>query len=227
MVEDAPVVVALTVRSNTLAAGSHRGFFRMLVGFWPVRTPRRAAPGSGSTSMACLWPSPIGQKRTCLPHSEVAVCLPVICSAVARPACGGPGSAELGQNQYAGCNVLCADRSQAVVLHAGDWLRSRPLPPGLHVLTAHDVNDASDRRIGHALWWLSQRPYATSGQCVQALKELCPRRVTAIHRSASTTRRAVRCRARSSSSATHWREAPIFMPRGRRIEHRMRIIPSC
>jgi uncharacterized protein with NRDE domain len=83
-------------------------------------------------------------------------------------------SRELGRpGRYAGCNVLVADRDRAVVLHAGDWLRVRPLPPGLHVLTAHDVNDASDRRLGHALWWLNQREYVTSGQCVAALKELC------------------------------------------------------
>jgi uncharacterized protein with NRDE domain len=80
---------------------------------------------------------------------------------------------ELGQNRYAGCNVLCADRDQAFVLHAGDWLRVRPLPPGLHVLTAYDVNDASDPRLGHALGWLGQRDYARSSECVAALKELC------------------------------------------------------
>jgi len=64
----------------------------------------------------------------------------------------------------------------AIVLHAGDWLRVRPLPPGLHVLTAHDVNDASDRRIGHSLWWLSQRNYANGSACVAALQELCAQR---------------------------------------------------
>src|SRR5439155_7776802 len=66
---------------------------------------------------------------------------------------------ELGQNRYAGCNILCADADRALVLHGGDWLRIRPLPPGLHVLTARDVNDGSDRRLGYALGWLSARPY--------------------------------------------------------------------
>jgi uncharacterized protein with NRDE domain len=80
---------------------------------------------------------------------------------------------ELGRNCYAGCNFLVADNSRAEVIHAGDWLRIRPLPPGLHVLTAHDVNDASDRRLGHALWWLSQRNYDKAEQCLSALKELC------------------------------------------------------
>jgi uncharacterized protein with NRDE domain len=80
---------------------------------------------------------------------------------------------EIGQNRYAGCNLLCADQDSAQVLHAGDWLRIRPLPPGLHVLTSHDVNDGSDRRLGHALWWLDQRPYENAAQCLAALKELC------------------------------------------------------
>ena len=40
-------------------------------------------------------------------------------------------------------------------------------------MTAHDVNDASDRRLGHALWWLSQRSYANGEQCGAALRELC------------------------------------------------------
>jgi len=82
-------------------------------------------------------------------------------------------SRELERNRYAGCNLLCVDRDHAIVLQAGDWLRVRPLPPGLHVLTAHDVNDASDSRIGHALWWLSERSYARGDECVAALKELC------------------------------------------------------
>ena len=42
-------------------------------------------------------------------------------------------SHELGQNRYAGCNLLCADLESATVLHASDWLRVRPLPPGIHV----------------------------------------------------------------------------------------------
>ena len=80
---------------------------------------------------------------------------------------------ELDQHRYAGCNFLCADRDNAIVIHAGDWLRVRPLPPGVHVLTAHDVNDGSDRRIGHSLWWLGQRHYGCAADCVTALKELC------------------------------------------------------
>jgi hypothetical protein len=80
---------------------------------------------------------------------------------------------ELGSNLYAGCNFLCADGENATVLHAGDWLRVRPLPPGLHALTAHDVNDLTDRRIAHTLWWLNQRSLDNAEQCLAGLEKLC------------------------------------------------------
>jgi uncharacterized protein with NRDE domain len=80
---------------------------------------------------------------------------------------------ELSKTSYAGCNILCADSSSATVIHAADWLRVRPLPPGLHLLTSHDVDDASDRRLGHAHWWLLQRAYGRAEECLDALKELC------------------------------------------------------
>jgi uncharacterized protein with NRDE domain len=80
---------------------------------------------------------------------------------------------ELRQNDYAGCNFLCVDVDNAVAVEAGDRLEIRPLPPGLHVMTAHDVNDTNDVRIGHALRWLSRRRFSQAGQCVLALQELC------------------------------------------------------
>ena len=63
---------------------------------------------------------------------------------------------ELDGNKYAGCNLLCVDSERAVVIQAGDWLRVRPLPTGLHVLSNGDVNDEGDRRVGHALWALNR-----------------------------------------------------------------------
>ncbi len=74
---------------------------------------------------------------------------------------------------YDGCNYLCADGERAVVIEAGDWLRVRPLPPGVHVLTNRDVNDASDARLNYALSWLGRRHYESADQCVQTLRELC------------------------------------------------------
>ena len=80
---------------------------------------------------------------------------------------------ELESGQYAGCNVVIADRERAVVLHGGEWLSLWPLPPGLHVLANRAVNQEGDPRVGHALHWLGQRDYATSANCLAALAELC------------------------------------------------------
>jgi uncharacterized protein with NRDE domain len=80
---------------------------------------------------------------------------------------------ELDSGRYAGCNFLCADAESAVVIHAGDWLRVRMLPPGIHVLANRDLNDLADVRVMHALNWLSQRQYGCSQQCIVALEELC------------------------------------------------------
>src|SRR2546422_1072230 len=106
------------------------------------------------------------------PRSRGLLVRDLLSSSSAKIAAEGATS-QLSQNLYAGCNVVCADGHDAYVLHSGDWLRVRPLPPGIHVLTAHDVNDESDRRIGHALWWLSQRDYRKAADCVEALKALC------------------------------------------------------
>jgi uncharacterized protein with NRDE domain len=79
----------------------------------------------------------------------------------------------LEHEHYAGANFVCADASRAVVLHAGDWMRIRPLPPGVHVLTNSDVNDPNDPRVCHALDWLNRRSYTAARDAVRALAELC------------------------------------------------------
>lgn len=92
-----------------------------------------------------------------------------------------PGSAvasgmalqELGTERYQGCNILCADKDRAVVIQAGDWLRAKPLPPGIHVLSTSDINNGSDPRIQHSLEWLYSRGYRDAGECLQALELLC------------------------------------------------------
>jgi len=81
--------------------------------------------------------------------------------------------AELATKRYAGCNLFCGDRERAIVIAAAQWLRVRPLPPGLHVLANRDINDGSDPRVLYALDWLSQRDYPDTASCVQALQSLC------------------------------------------------------
>jgi uncharacterized protein with NRDE domain len=79
----------------------------------------------------------------------------------------------LAEGSYRGCNILCADAESAVVVHAGDWLRVRPLPPGLHVLSNGDVNEDGDRRARYAAEWLGQFSYRTADDCLAALRQLC------------------------------------------------------
>lgn len=90
--------------------------------------------------------------------------------AAARAAC------ELDTGLYAGCNFLCADDRDAVVLHGGDWLRVRPLPAGIHVLSNADVNDPTDPRVVYAASRLGSRGLATMEEAVAALTELCASR---------------------------------------------------
>jgi uncharacterized protein with NRDE domain len=80
---------------------------------------------------------------------------------------------ELDQQPYDGCNVVCVDARGAFAIQAGDWLRVRPLPPGLHAIANGDVNDASDRRVSHVLGWLGQRPCDSARRCVESLCEVC------------------------------------------------------
>jgi uncharacterized protein with NRDE domain len=80
---------------------------------------------------------------------------------------------QLEQGRYAGCNFLCADTHAAVVVHAGDWLRVRPLPPGIHVLANRDVNDPTDARAMHARDWLAQQRLDGTGEALEALRLLC------------------------------------------------------
>lgn len=80
---------------------------------------------------------------------------------------------ELARNAYDGCNILCADGRGATVLQAGDWLRVRPLPPGLHVLTNGDVNDPLDRRLGYVMGRLGKGHYQAAAECLSALREVC------------------------------------------------------
>src|SRR5262245_12359164 len=145
IVEDAPLVVGAN-REEAYARGGEppqlqEGACRFLAG----RDP--AAGGTWLGVMehgdAVAVPNRIKTQLPKEPRSRgllvrELLALPTAVDAV-RLACH-----ELGQHRYAGCNLLCADYETATAIHAGDWLRVRPLPPGIHVLTGHDVNDGSD-----------------------------------------------------------------------------------
>lgn len=90
-------------------------------------------------------------------------------------------AAELDTHRYAGCNFLCADMESLYVVHGGDWLRMLPMPPGRHVMTHGNVNNAADPRISQALEFLAARPLPTSAECVSALSALCAQPGICLH----------------------------------------------
>ncbi len=79
---------------------------------------------------------------------------------------------ELETKHYAGCNYLIADAHSSIVIEAGDWLRVRPLPPGLHLLSNGDVNDPNDARLNYSLDVLQRTNYRQAEDCVTALRHL-------------------------------------------------------
>lgn len=76
----------------------------------------------------------------------------------------------LASGQFDGCNIVCVDARDALVVHAGDTLDVRALPPGVHVLCNRDVNDPTDRRVVH----VRQRLLAeASPSALDALRRAC------------------------------------------------------
>ena len=80
---------------------------------------------------------------------------------------------ELRTGRYAGCNLFCADASSAYVIQGRDWLRSIPLPPGMHVLGRGDLNQLSDPRIQFALEWSRQGHWSKADDWRLAVEEFC------------------------------------------------------
>jgi hypothetical protein len=174
-VDDAPVVI-----------GANRDEFYVRGG-----TPPRLLPGPPKVAVAGLDPVAGGtwlgvnehglvvavtnrpkSQVPALPRSRGLLVRELLASFSAAAA-ANLATRELDGGGYAGCNLLCVDAERAVVVMAGDWLRVRPLPAGLHVLSNGDVNDEGDRRVGHSLRTLGRGRYATADDCLAALRRLC------------------------------------------------------
>jgi uncharacterized protein with NRDE domain len=175
VVEDAPVVVGAN-REEFYARGGEPP--QILDG--PVRAVAGIDPQAGGTWLGVnahgVVVAVTNRRKSevpAQPRSRGLLTRELLTSCTTARAAVDLAVRELDQGRYAGCNFLCADPDSAIVIEASDWLRVRPLPPGIHVLANHDVNDGSDVRVGHALWWLGQRSYARAHDAVVALQELC------------------------------------------------------
>ncbi|MFN4261408.1 MAG: NRDE family protein [Gemmataceae bacterium] len=174
VVDDAPVVVGAN-REEAYARGGEpprllEGTHRIVAGSDPVAGGTWLGVNEHGVLVAVTnrpktEPPPQPRSRGLLTRDLLEE--PTAAAAVERAIAAFNGSA------YAGCNLLCVDAHSATVIHAGDWLRVRPLPPGIHVLTAQDVNDIHDPRIAFALGWLHEREPRNADQAVSALRQLC------------------------------------------------------
>jgi hypothetical protein len=171
-VEDAPLVVGANRDEEYRRGGSRPALHRVAAAGHAARAVFGTDPTAGGTWLGVnehgVFVAVTNRKKTHLPpqpRSRGLLARELLAFPNAQQATAH-ATAELQRGVYAGCNFLCADASAASVVHAGDWLRVRPLPPGLHVLTNGDVNDASDPRARHVLAWLGEqacrsiRPFA-------------------------------------------------------------------
>ncbi|VTS07882.1 NRDE family protein [Tuwongella immobilis] len=81
--------------------------------------------------------------------------------------------AELSRTPYDGCNLLLVDSQRATVIHHGDWLRVRPLPPGLHVLANRDVNDETDARCRFVFDTMISHRYPSVDAAFSVMESIC------------------------------------------------------
>ncbi len=80
---------------------------------------------------------------------------------------------ELESNQYAGCNLLIADRHNAIVIEAGDDFEIHALTPGLHLIANASLNAADDLRIRRVRKEFDGAGPATADEWFTLAKHIC------------------------------------------------------
>ena len=174
VVEDAPVVAGAN-REEAFARGGNPpaildGAVRAIAGTDPVAGGTWFGVNAQGVLIAVTNTRKL--KKPAKPRSRGLLARDLLALPSAKAA-SAAATKELDSGNYDGCNIICVDAADAVVIQAGDWLRVRLLPPGLHIVANREVNDDADPRVCHASWWLNQRRYAGAEHCLLALRELC------------------------------------------------------
>ena len=174
VVEDAPVVAGANREEEYAHGGNPPELLDGAVGAIAGTDPVAGGTWFGVNAHGVLIAVTNRRKprRPASPRSRGLLARDLLASPSARVA-ADTATRELDTGHYDGCNIICADTADAIVVQAGDWLRVRLLPPGLHVIANRDVNDDADPRVCHAAWWLNQRRYGGADHCLLALRELC------------------------------------------------------
>ena len=79
------------------------------------------------------------------PRSRGLLCKELLNSRTAEEAIE-KGARELDEGMYAGCNIICVDRTSGGILYGGDEIEAEFLKPGLHLLSENSLDDRSDPR---------------------------------------------------------------------------------
>jgi uncharacterized protein with NRDE domain len=171
VVDDAPLVLAAN-REEAYARGGAAPDLRS----GPIPFVAGLDPSAGGTwlgiNAARLVVAVTNRKKSRLPErprSRGLLVRDLLANASARAATQQAQS-ELSSGKYAGCNVVCGDADSLAVVHAGDWLRTRILAPGIHVLTNGEVNDETDERGRWVAEQLHRVHLRTAGDALLELK---------------------------------------------------------
>jgi uncharacterized protein with NRDE domain len=179
VVEDAPVVLGANREENNQRGGEppriHEGPCRFVAGVDPVAGGTWL--GVNEHGVLAAVTNRTKENRPEHPRSRGLLARDLLACSTAKAA-SQLAVGELDGNSFDGCNILCADAESAILVLSGDWLRVRPLPPGLHVLTNGDANDERDPRLAFAAYLLGREGnrYRSSADCVQMLQQVCGRR---------------------------------------------------
>jgi hypothetical protein len=106
------------------------------------------------------------------PRSRGLLCRDLLSSRTARAA-HERALDEMDRDVYAGCNLLAIDAAGAYVVQAGEFLRSSPLPPGIHIVTAGGLNDTADERTEYAFDQLASPGPRTANEWLGKVHRLC------------------------------------------------------
>lgn len=106
------------------------------------------------------------------PRSRGLLCRSLL--AFATPEAASRAAAEqLQQLPYAGCNLLLATRTSAIVIEFADELRVQALTPGLHLLTNGALNDPDDGRIARVRAELERSSPNNVRDWIESARRIC------------------------------------------------------
>ncbi|MBQ3388044.1 MAG: NRDE family protein [Thermoguttaceae bacterium] len=79
------------------------------------------------------------------PRSRGLLCKDLLACRTAEEAIE-KGAQELCEHPYAGCNIVCVDRTSGGVIYGSDVVEAEPLEPGLHIISENPLDDRDDPR---------------------------------------------------------------------------------